>query len=433
MFASFVRLALYGIGLVLVLMLIGSGFHVVPHGSVGVVLVNVGDRPILDRVLEPGWYWRRPFVVRVEMFPTTIHGISVDLKVFDRERLPFQLETILNVSLVQNEVVGLCQSFGHFYALETALRNRLTETLTAEACRWSRDQAFDKRDMLEKSIAEVLGAKVPKGVRIDSFVVKDVKYPEEYHRSLDALPFRAALTSYEIQGYSVERRKIDLSLSVVYRVDPSMTVQVVNTLGAAFRETLLKPLVVGKALAVLAGSKADDVFSTEGREEFGRTVLQKITSDLKQHGILVERVVVEGVTFEPTLMAAIQERERGKVLLSQMDTKLAQTQKEAAILRFKAEESSKERLLSAETEAKTRQIEAQSLKEAAILKADGDRESLSRIATIIEKNPKLLDYLSISRLSDKVQVIVAPPGTPGLGSIVPSVVPPVVPKESSLR
>jgi hypothetical protein len=56
------------------------------------------------------------------------------------------------------------------------------------------------------------------------------------------------------------------------------------------------------------------------------------------------------------------------------------------------------------------------------------------VVELIEKNPRLLEYLSVSRLSDKVQVIVAPPGA-GLSSLFPRAEPvkPASPKPEADR
>src|SRR3954454_1875305 len=70
-FMGFLRVLMYLFGAWLAFWLIASGFHTIRHGFVGVGLVNVGDKPELDEVLDPGWYWRRPFVVDMQEFPTT--------------------------------------------------------------------------------------------------------------------------------------------------------------------------------------------------------------------------------------------------------------------------------------------------------------------------------------------------------------------------
>ncbi len=65
-----------------------------------------------------------------------------------------------------------------------------------------------------------------------------------------------------------------------------------------------------------------------------------------------------------------------------------------------------------EKEAQRKKIEAEGFKSAAIIKAEGDAESLRLISEALAANPSLLTYRYIEKLAPNIQVMMLPSGAP---------------------
>ena len=63
-------------------------------------------------------------------------------------------------------------------------------------------------------------------------------------------------------------------------------------------------------------------------------------------------------------------------------------------------------------EAERKKVEADGLKLAAIARAEGDAKALELISEQLARNPNLVNYRFVEKLSDQIQVMMLPSGTP---------------------
>jgi regulator of protease activity HflC (stomatin/prohibitin superfamily) len=283
-------------------------------------------------------------------------------------------------------------------------------------------------------------------------------------------PRHSARAGGESPYQSVEGLSIGVEVSVRYALDPARVGQVARRLPTEIGEKLVEPVVDGVLHRTLARHTVREIFSTR-RAEIQQTVTDELRGLLSADGVVVRAVFLGNVDLPQEYRAGVEsllaeelraEKMRYTLELKEKQVKEAalsaeaeKIQKEKAaeaagreqviaakaraeamqhVLPFKekeieqrrleAEAAKIQRMKQAEGEAEARRIEAGgeadyrrklAESEAYRLEVTGKAQSeqLARESALIARNPLLIQKTLADKLSDKIQVIIAPPQAGG--------------------
>jgi regulator of protease activity HflC (stomatin/prohibitin superfamily) len=269
---------------------------------------------------------------------------------------------------------------------------------------------------------------------------------------------------------SVEGLSLGVDLAVRYAIDPQRVVQVARTLPPDIGRDVVEPTVQGVVYRVFSGYTVREIFSSKRGE-----IQQAIEAELKTQ-LGAEGLVVKGVQFGQVdlpaeyragldrLLAEELENDKMRYTLELKEQRVKQSELEAQadkvrretaanaaaseqVIAAKAQEEAMRHVLPfKQKQIEQRKLEAQADKLARIKQAEGssqarqieatgeaasrqkladaeayrlervgkaNSEQMAREGALITKHPLLIQKTVADKLSDKVQVIIAPPGTDG--------------------
>jgi len=283
-------------------------------------------------------------------------------------------------------------------------------------------------------------------------------------------PQRSARADGDAPFQTVEGLSIGVDIAVRYALDPARVVTVSAELPADVGRELVEPIVDGVLHRAFAKNTVRDIFSAR-RGEIQKEIEDELRPALLPDGIVVRAVFLGNVDLpkeyragleamlseelssekmrftlelkdkevkEAGLVADADKLKREKAAeasaLEQVIAARGQEEAMAHVLPFKVKEIEQRRLEAeaarvvrvkqAEGEAEARRIEASgeadsrrklAEAEAFRIEATGKAQSaqLERDSVLIAKNPLLIQKTIADKLSDKIQVIIAPPGAGG--------------------
>ena len=292
------------------------------------------------------------------------------------------------------------------------------------------------------------------------FPLRDQIYrPEGSARADGATPFQ-----------TVEGLSIGVDVSVRYALDPARVVTVAEELPADVGRELVEPAVDGVLHRAFARNTVREIFSTK-RAEIQKQIEDELRPQLAPDGIVLRSVFLGNVDlpseYRAGLESLLQEElssEKMRYTLELRDKEVQEAslvadaekvrrekaaeaagleeiigarsreeamkhvlpfkQKEIEQRRLEAEAAKVARVKMAEGEADARRIEAsgeadsrRKLAEAEAFRIDATSKAqsaqLERDSALIAKNPLLIQKTLADKLSDKIQVIIAPPQAGG--------------------
>ena len=269
---------------------------------------------------------------------------------------------------------------------------------------------------------------------------------------------------------SVEGLSVGIDLTVRYALDPRRVAGLARTLPADLDAELVEPAVQNVVYKVFARYTVREIFSTR-RAEIQQTLEAELAQKLAVDGVLLRSVLVGKVDLPADykrgmegLLAEELASQKMRYTLELKDKRVKETELEAAaekvrrevraeaaareqviaaraqeeamrhVLPFKqrqieqrrleAEAEKQARVKRAEASAQARLIEAageanarRKLAEAEVFRLErvgqANAEQMAREGALISRHPLLIQKTLADKLSDKVQVIIAPPGTGG--------------------
>jgi regulator of protease activity HflC (stomatin/prohibitin superfamily) len=321
---------------------------------------------------------------------------------------------------------------------------------------------------------------VPLVHELRRFPLRDQIYrPERSSRADGDAPFQ-----------TVEGLSIGVDVAVRYALDPARVITVAEELPADVGRELVEPVVDGVLHRTFAKHTVREIFSTQ-RAEIQKAIEDELKPQLSPDGILVRTVFLGNVDlpgdYKQGLEALLAEElsaEKMRYTLELKDKMVKQSaleaeadkvkrqkaaeaagdeeiiaakaraeamkhvlpfkEKEIEQKRLEAEASKVTRLKQAEAEAESRRIEAGGEADSRRKLADAEAyriestgkasaEQMAREAALISKNPLMIQKTLADKLSDKIQVIIAPPNSGGFfaGGIIGQKEPPPATKTVS--
>jgi len=301
---------------------------------------------------------------------------------------------------------------------------------------------------------------VPQVHRLSRYSLKDQTYqPSRSTRATDPAPFQ-----------SVEGLSLGVEVTVRYLLDPARIPTLAARLPEDIGRDIVEPVIDGVLRRHFAQHTVREIFSTQ-RVQIQKDILAELAPLLTEDGVIVRSVTLGNVdlpqqyrTGMESLLTEELNAEKMRYTLELKDKQVKQSELEAEadkvrrekaaeaagneeiiaakaraeamrhVLPFKekeieqrrleAEAAKISRLTQATGEADARRIEAAGEADARRKLAESDAyrvevtgkaasEQLARDAALITRNPLLIQKTLADKLSDKIQVIIAPPHTGG--------------------
>jgi len=283
-------------------------------------------------------------------------------------------------------------------------------------------------------------------------------------------PQRSAHADGEAPFQTIEGLSIGVDVAVRYALDPARVVTVAEELPADVGRELVEPIVDGVLHRTFAKNTVREIFSTK-RAEIQKQIEDELRPALLPDGILVRAVFLGNVDLPheyrsglESLLSEELSSEKMQYTLQLKDEQVKEASLEAdaeKVRREKAaeaagleeiiaarsrEEAMKHVLPFKEKEIQQRRLEAEASKVARVKQAEGEADArrieasgeadsrrklaeaeafridatgkaqsaqLERDSALIAKNPLLIQKTVADKLSDKIQVIIAPPQAGG--------------------
>jgi regulator of protease activity HflC (stomatin/prohibitin superfamily) len=301
---------------------------------------------------------------------------------------------------------------------------------------------------------------VPQVHRLSRYSLKDQTYqPSRSTRATDPAPFQ-----------SVEGLSLGVEVSVRYLLDPVRIPTLAAKLPEDIGRDIVEPVIDGVLRRHFAQHTVREIFSTQ-RVRIQKDILAELSPLLAEDGVIVRSVTLGNVdlpqqyrTGMESLLTEELNAEKMRYTLELKDKQVQQSaleaeadkvrrekaaeaagneeiiaakaraeamrhvlpfkEKEIEQRRLEAEAAKISRLTQATGEADARRIEAAGEADARRKLAESDAyrvevtgkaasEQLARDAALITRNPLLIQKTLADKLSDKIQVIIAPPHTGG--------------------
>jgi len=106
---------------------------------------------------------------------------------------------------------------------------------------------------------------------------------------------------------SKEGLTISLDISILYRIDPDVAVEIYKTIGPQFREVVVIPQFRAASRGVTVSYEAKALYTSE-REMLAQAIQASLENMLKDRGVILERVLLRGMALPLTVTAAVEQK-----------------------------------------------------------------------------------------------------------------------------
>jgi regulator of protease activity HflC (stomatin/prohibitin superfamily) len=129
---------------------------------------------------------------------------------------------------------------------------------------------------------------------------------------------------------------INLDASLIYRIDPSMAVNIYKTVGKSYQEVIVDPQMRSAIREITASYDAKALYSAE-RDKIANEIRELFSKITKERGIITEQVLLRKIGLPPVVANAIQEKLKREQEAEQMKFVLQKEQQEAERKRIEAQ------------------------------------------------------------------------------------------------
>ena len=178
-----------------------------------------------------------------------------------------------------------------------------------------------------------------------------------------------------IRARTSDGQEVHLDTSIIFRVDEQQVVVIHVEWQNRYIADLISPLIRGEVRSQISQCSA--------RRDLEITLDRQLREQLGEKGLVVDRFLLRDITFSPEFVAAIES-------------------KQVAV----------EQQAQASYEAERQRVLAQGEADAAIIRANGQAESLKLIGDALAQNKDLTIYHYIEKLAPNVRVMLVPNNAP---------------------
>jgi regulator of protease activity HflC (stomatin/prohibitin superfamily) len=125
-----------------------------------------------------------------------------------------------------------------------------------------------------------------------------------------------------------EGLKLDLDMTVFYRLQEDKASDIYTTLGLNYDEKIIRPEIRGGIREITAQYTAQELYSNK-RDEAAVAIKDRLVSKLEPRGIIIEDVLIRNIQLPERLEASIQEKLAAEQEAQRMEFVLQKEEKEA--------------------------------------------------------------------------------------------------------
>jgi regulator of protease activity HflC (stomatin/prohibitin superfamily) len=206
-----------------------------------------------------------------------------------------------------------------------------------------------------------------------------------------------------------EGLQVGIDSSTRYKLNPARAAHIHNSL-RDYENVLVRPTIRSIVRLNVSQNKVTDVYGPK-RAQIQAEIEEQIRTRFEKEGLLLLSFDIRNVNFTEDYATAIEQKQIAQQQAEQMQFTLQREQQEA----------------------ERKRIEAEGIKQSAVIKAQGDAESLRLISEQLANNDNLLVYRYIEKLAPNISVMLLPSGSPFLVNLdqlkgqVPAAQPATVP------
>lgn len=243
------------------------------------------------------------------------------------------------------------------------------------------------------------------------FLIPVVQRPEIYSTQIQTYTMSSVSEEGQRSGddslvvLTSDGQPVTIDMTVKYRLEQNKVWKLHNDIGINFEDKIIRPtlrstirLVVSKYTVVeLYSSNPRDIAKTLGLNEedlkgkqIGRYAVQadmfeSLTEELIKHFIIITEVNIRDIKFSPEYQQAIEQKQVA--------------QQDAERMNYVLEKSRKEK--------EQKIIDAEAVKESKIIQAQGEAEAIAKVGDALRRNPNVISYEYVQKLSPNVKAIIA--------------------------
>jgi regulator of protease activity HflC (stomatin/prohibitin superfamily) len=206
---------------------------------------------------------------------------------------------------------------------------------------------------------------------------------------------------------SVEARTSDgqivkIDASVIFSIDPDRTVEQHVKWDGAYVDNLVRPVSRGIIRDAVSQFGVEEVVSSK-RFELSRLMFEGMEKILTEGGFSLADFVLRNIAFSDEYADSVEQKQIAEQQAQQASNIVQQREFEAEQARQVAEGIADANVIEAEGNAK-----------AIVIVANADAEALELIAEALKRNPDLLTFEYIKKLSPGIEVMLVPNDNPYL-------------------
>ena len=167
--------------------------------------------------------------------------------------------------------------------------------------------------------------------------------------SLVVYDCREQRADFKMNAYTKDVQSADFQIVVTFSLDQSQVVSLHNGIGEHYVEKILSPAVVGVTKDVVGQWEADKLIN--GRDKATKEIFEQVTAAMKGKPIRVSSIVLANVDYSDVFEKAIEDKQ---VAMQNAIRAKNRTQE--------IEEEARQKIITAEAEAKSMQIRGDALK-----------------------------------------------------------------------
>ncbi len=139
-----------------------------------------------------------------------------------------------------------------------------------------------------------------------------------------------------IRVLSLDGLEVIIDVTVLYRVQPNMTPQILKEIGTGYRDIIVRPMVRTKLRDNAVYYDAVALYSTK-RDEFQNRIFENIKTDFASRGLELESILVRNIMLPESVKATIESKINAEQDAQKMTFVLQKEKQEAERKRVEAQ------------------------------------------------------------------------------------------------
>lgn len=209
-----------------------------------------------------------------------------------------------------------------------------------------------------------------------------------------------------IAARTSDGQAVFIDSTVIYRIDSNQVIRVNIDWQNRYVDDFIRPLLRGVIRTEVSQFTADEVNSSK-RKNLESNLEEAIRQALNDKGFILDRFLLRNIAFSPQYASAIEQKQ-----VAEQEQTMREYQAEQ--MRKLAEGERDKMRIEAQGKADAALLEGEAAAKVIVLKAQSDAEALRLINEQLKKNPNLIAYRYVDKLSPGIKVMLVPSNNPFL-------------------